>query len=144
MKLSRRAETVLRILVSLVNRASTGFVNTGELASGMRISEETILELIDHLIDMGYIAEEEGKGYRLRCDPGEITLGDIILLTEVKGKKHMPGKGLAEAQGRTAESQGGTAEAPGGTAEAPGEAAGADRFEDVETVRGKLKKLGYL
>lgn len=83
MRLTLHSDYALRVLTYIAvvpGRSAT----VGEIASAFQISHHHLVKVAQRLTRAGYLEASRGRGggLRLKRDPGEITVGDIIRACE--------------------------------------------------------------
>jgi Rrf2 family nitric oxide-sensitive transcriptional repressor len=86
MRLTAHTDYALRILLhaALVERDSGGLLSIGEVAADHRISRNNAMKVVNQLAQAGFLATVRGRagGFRLGRPAEDITLGEVIRLTE--------------------------------------------------------------
>ncbi|QEL16342.1 RrF2 family transcriptional regulator [Limnoglobus roseus] len=80
MKLSRKADYALRVLVTLVERAGAGPISMTELARRNHVPKRFLEHIMLDLKSSGWVGSSTGRtgGYVLTSPPERITLGQVI------------------------------------------------------------------
>jgi Rrf2 family protein len=80
MKLSRKADYALRVLVTLVTRNGEGPMSMTELAKANDVPKRFLEHIMLDLKEQGWVASTPGRkgGYVLRADPNRITMGQVV------------------------------------------------------------------
>ena len=84
MLISTRGRYALRILVDIAEHQSAGFMTLKEVANRQDISEKYLESIVKDLVKSGVLTGLRGKGggYRLRKDPDQINVGEILTCME--------------------------------------------------------------
>ncbi|MBP5256294.1 MAG: Rrf2 family transcriptional regulator, partial [Clostridia bacterium] len=85
MMISTRGRYALRVLVDLTeNGGDKSYIAMKEVAARQNISLKYLERILPTLVRAGFIEGAQGKGggYRLRADPKNITVGQVMRLTE--------------------------------------------------------------
>ena len=85
MMISTRGRYALRVLVDLTeNGGDKSYIAMKEVAARQNISLKYLERILPKLVRAGFIEGAQGKGggYRLRADPKNITVGQVMRLTE--------------------------------------------------------------
>jgi len=80
MKLSRKTDYALRVLVTLVERRFDGPLAMNELARANDVPKRFLEHIMLDLKEQGWVASSPGRkgGYVLSADPGRITMGQVV------------------------------------------------------------------
>lgn len=84
MMISTRGRYALRVLADLAEHADSGYIPMKEIAERQGISLKYLERILPVLTKSGIIEGLQGKrgGYRLKKDPRDCRIGDILRLTE--------------------------------------------------------------
>ena len=84
MLISTRGRYALRVLIDIAENQSDGFLPLKEVAERQGLSEKYLESIIKVLVQAGILSGVRGKGggYRLHKAPGEISVRDVLQLTE--------------------------------------------------------------
>ena len=84
MKISTKGRYALRMLVDLAEHAQGGCISLGEIAERQAISRKYLEQIVPVLHRAGIVLPSRGYrgGYRLGRAPGDITVGEVLRLTE--------------------------------------------------------------
>lgn len=84
MKLSTKSRYGLRAMIDLASREGDEPVSLSSVAQSQRISEAYLEQLFSKLKKAGLITSSRGAqgGYKLACDPKEVSVGDILRALE--------------------------------------------------------------
>ena len=84
MMISTRGRYALRVLADLAEHADGGYIPMKEIAERQGISLKYLERILPVLTKSGIIEGLQGKtgGYRLKKDPQDCRIGDILRLTE--------------------------------------------------------------
>ena len=84
MMVSTKGRYALRIMIDLAEHEAEGFVSLKDVACRQGISMKYMEAIVAVLNKAGLLNSRRGKtgGYRLSRDPGEITAGEVLRLTE--------------------------------------------------------------
>ena len=84
MLISTKGRYALRILVDMAENRTEGYIPLKEIAERQDISEKYLESIVKELVKSGVITGLRGKGggYRLRREPEQINLGQILLCME--------------------------------------------------------------
>ena len=84
MLVSTRGRYALRVMIDLAENARDGYLPMKEVAGRQQISLKYLERILPDLVSGGLVEGMHGKGggYRLRRDPSEITVAEILRLTE--------------------------------------------------------------
>ena len=82
--ISTRGRYALRVMIDLAGHQQEGFIPMKEVAARQGISLKYLEQILPVLSQNNYVKAVHGKGggYILAKDPSEITVGDILRLTE--------------------------------------------------------------
>jgi len=80
MKLSKKADYALRVLVTLVERQGQGPMSMNELARHNDVPKSFLEHIMLDLKSQGWVASSPGRngGYVLAQDPTRITMGQVV------------------------------------------------------------------
>lgn len=80
MKLTRRTEYALRVLVSLSHGHEEGVVPSRALAAETGVPLPFLQQILLQLKDLGWVDSLQGRhgGYRLSADTSQISLGEVL------------------------------------------------------------------
>ena len=81
---STRGRYALRVLADMAERRSERWLPLGEIARRQNISEKYLESIVKSLVKGGILTGLRGKGggYRLARSPEEITVRQVLLITE--------------------------------------------------------------
>ena len=84
MKVSTRGRYALRVMIDLAEHSGGEYIAMREIAARQAISLKYLERILPSLVEAGIIEGVQGKGggYRLLKQPGEISVGQILRLTE--------------------------------------------------------------
>jgi len=84
LKLSRKCDYALRALSLLAVREGDGYVSIADVAEAEDIPPRYLEQIFLALRNVGLLSSRAGPsgGYRLRKEPGEITLGEVVRLID--------------------------------------------------------------
>ncbi len=84
MKISTRGRYAVRVMLDLALHNTGEFIKVKDIAKRQEISEKYLEQIISLLNKAGFVNSVRGAngGYRIAEDPGSITVGDILRLTE--------------------------------------------------------------
>lgn len=82
--ISTRGRYALRVLADLAGHTDANYIPLKDIAQRQEISLKYLERILPALVKNGYIEGVQGKGggYRLSKEPKEITVGEILRLTE--------------------------------------------------------------
>lgn len=82
--ISTRGRYALRVLLDLAQHRDGGYVSMRDVAQRQGISLKYLEKILPVLTKNGIVAGLQGKGggYRLAVEPGELSLGKVLRLTE--------------------------------------------------------------
>lgn len=85
MKITRASDYAIRVILFLCSQPSDKYFIRGELSTACNIPDTFLGKLLQHLVKSDILMSERGKrgGFKLKKDPSDITLYDII--TSVEG-----------------------------------------------------------
>jgi Rrf2 family protein len=80
MRLSKKTDYALRVLVTLVERQGEGPMSMNELARLNDVPKRFLEHIMLELKEQGWVASSPGRkgGYILAADPGRITMGQVV------------------------------------------------------------------
>ena len=86
MIISTRGRYALRVIIDLAEHSASDYVAMREIAGRQEISLKYLEKILPALVSGGLIQGIHGKGggYRLTRPPEEITVGQILRLTEAR------------------------------------------------------------
>lgn len=84
MKISTKTRYALRFLVDLAMHEQAGFVSLPDIANRQEVSKKYFESIVSKLKQCGFVVTTRGYmgGYRLARPASEITLGEVMRLTE--------------------------------------------------------------
>lgn len=84
MLVSTKGRYALRVLIDLAEHPADGYVPLKEVADRQEISEKYLETILKVLVKNGIISGLRGKGggYRLNKMPDQLTVGEILRMTE--------------------------------------------------------------
>ena len=84
MKISTRGRYALRVMIDLAENSNGEYIAMREIAARQDISLKYLERILPSLVEAGIIEGMQGKGggYRLLKSPKEISVGDVLRLTE--------------------------------------------------------------
>ncbi len=84
MLISTKGRYALRVLTDMAEHQSDGYVPLKEIAQRQEISEKYLESIVKSLVKDGILIGLRGKGggYRLSRSPDQLTVGNILRLTE--------------------------------------------------------------
>lgn len=84
MMISSKGRYALRLMTDLAQRVGQGVVSLTEIAQRQEISVKYLEQIIGPLSKAGLLTSRRGKdgGYTLSRDAGDITVADVLRLTE--------------------------------------------------------------
>lgn len=84
MMISTRGRYCLRVMIDLAQHSGEGFSPMKDVAQRQEISLKYLEKLLPVLTKNGIVEGVQGKGggYRLRRDPAQYSIGEILRLTE--------------------------------------------------------------
>ena len=84
MLVSTKGRYALRVMIELALREGGALTSLKEIARSQEISEKYLESIVKNLVkgDMVTGLRGKGGGYRLACDPGQCTVGDILRAAE--------------------------------------------------------------
>jgi Rrf2 family protein len=84
MKISTKGRYALRMLLDLAEHEGDGFIALKDIAARQDISKKYLEQIVPVLNRTDLLQANRGfqGGYRLSRDPGEITVGEVLRLTE--------------------------------------------------------------
>jgi len=82
--ISTKGRYALRVLTDMAEHQSDGYVPLKEIAERQEISEKYLESIVKSLVKDGVLIGLRGKGggYRLSRTPDQITVGEVLHLTE--------------------------------------------------------------
>ena len=82
MTLSNTSQYAIRILAYMVNKKDEELVNATELADTLIISYKFLTKIMTDLVKANFVISVRGRegGYKLKKDPDEVTVNDILEL----------------------------------------------------------------
>ena len=82
--ISTKGRYALRMLIDMAEHQSETYVTLREVASRQDISEKYLESITKRLVKGGILSAQRGKGggYRLRLSPENVTVGQVLRLTE--------------------------------------------------------------
>lgn len=83
MRLTRHTDYALRVLMHL-SATPDRLASIGEIAAAHRVSESHLMKVVQELGRSGFLTNVRGRGggVKLARRPDEITVGDVVRLTE--------------------------------------------------------------
>ena len=84
MLVSTRGRYALRVMIDLAENARDGYLPMKEVAGRQQISLKYLERILPDLVSGNLVEGMHGKGggYRLKRDPADITVAEILRLTE--------------------------------------------------------------
>lgn len=84
MRISTKGRYALRVMIDLASQKGDEFVKLQDLSARQQISEKYLEGILGTLVRSGLLEGARGKagGYRLKCNPKECSVWDILSLTE--------------------------------------------------------------
>ena len=84
MLISTKGRYALRVLIDMAEHQADGLIPLKEVASRQEISEKYLEAILKTLVKNGVITGTRGKGggYRLNRPAGQVTVGEILRITE--------------------------------------------------------------
>ncbi len=84
MKISTKGRYALRVMIDLAVNGNNKFISLNDIAKRQNISNKYLEQIIAILNKAGYLETARGitGGYKLRKDPKEYIVGDILRVTE--------------------------------------------------------------
>ncbi len=84
MKVSTKGRYALRMLIDLAEHQESGFIALKEIAERQKISKQYLEQIIALLNTSDILKSNRGKqgGYKLAKHPSQITVGQILRITE--------------------------------------------------------------
>lgn len=84
MRISTKGRYALRVMIDLAKNGKYNFVKLQELSSRQQISEKYLEGILGTLVRAKVLEGARGKGggYKLKCNPKECSVWDILSLTE--------------------------------------------------------------
>ena len=84
MMISTKGRYALRILIDMAEHQTDGYIPLQEIARRQEISEKYLENITKNLVKGGILVGLRGKGggYRLKREPENCTVGDILRLSE--------------------------------------------------------------
>ncbi|SHK74156.1 Rrf2 family transcriptional regulator [Fibrobacter sp. UWEL] len=84
MRISTKGRYALRVMVDLARQGRENYVKLQALSARQQISEKYLEGILGTLVRAKVLEGSRGKGggYRMRCEPTECTVWDILKLTE--------------------------------------------------------------
>ena len=84
MMISTRGRYALRVLIDLAEHGGGSYIPMKEVADRQDISLKYLERILPLLVKSGYVEGVHGKGggYRLKKEPDNIRVGDVLRLTE--------------------------------------------------------------
>ena len=84
MRISTKSMYALRMLVDLAEHQCTGYISLKEIADRQNISKKYLEQIMPMLGNSGIVVANRGAqgGYMLTRSPENITVGDVLRLTE--------------------------------------------------------------
>ena len=84
MLVSTRGRYALRVMIDLADNARDGYLPMKEVAGRQQISLKYLERILPDLVSGNLVEGMHGKGggYRLKRDPADITVAEILRLTE--------------------------------------------------------------
>lgn len=84
MMISTRGRYALRVMTDLAENGADGYIPMKEIAARQEISLKYLEKILPGLVEAGYLEGVHGKGggYRLRKDPEECKVSDILRVTD--------------------------------------------------------------
>lgn len=84
MRISTKGRYALRVMVDLARQGRENYVKLQALSARQQISEKYLEGILGTLVRAKVLEGSRGKGggYRLRCEPSECSVWDILKLTE--------------------------------------------------------------
>lgn len=84
MRISTKGRYALRVMIDLAKNGRENYVKLQELSARQQISEKYLEGILGTLVRSKLLEGARGKGggYRLKCDPTECSVWNILSLTE--------------------------------------------------------------
>lgn len=84
MRISTKGRYALRVMVDLTRNGRENYVKLQALSSRQQISEKYLEGILGTLVRAQLLEGSRGKGggYRLKCEPSQCSVWDILKLTE--------------------------------------------------------------
>ncbi|PWJ68096.1 MULTISPECIES: Rrf2 family transcriptional regulator [unclassified Fibrobacter] len=84
MRISTKGRYALRVMVDLARQGRENYVKLQALSARQQISEKYLEGILGTLVRAKVLEGSRGKGggYRMRCEPSECSVWDILKLTE--------------------------------------------------------------
>jgi len=84
MRISTKGRYALRVMIDLAKNGQDNYVKLQELSNRQQISEKYLEGILGTLVRSKLLEGARGKGggYRLKCNPSECSVWDILSLTE--------------------------------------------------------------
>ncbi len=84
MKISTKGRYALRMLIDLASNSEDGFISLKDIAERQGISKKYLEQIVPMLNKSGILRTNRGNkgGYMLAKAPNELTVGDVLRLTE--------------------------------------------------------------
>lgn len=84
MKISTKGRYALRMLLDLAENKDNGFISLKEIAERQNISKQYLEQIVSLLNTSKLLRANRGKqgGYMLAKNPSDITVGEVLRLTE--------------------------------------------------------------
>ena len=84
MRISTKGRYALRVMIDLASRKEGEFVKLQDLSTHQQISEKYLEGILGTLVRGKFLEGARGKtgGYRLKCNPKECSVWDILSQTE--------------------------------------------------------------
>lgn len=84
MRISTKGRYALRVMVDLARHGRENYVKLQALSARQQISEKYLEGILGTLVRAKVLEGSRGKGggYRMRCEPSECSVWDILRLTE--------------------------------------------------------------
>ncbi|MCQ2122632.1 MAG: Rrf2 family transcriptional regulator [Fibrobacter sp.] len=84
MRISTKGRYALRVMIDLAKNGRDNYVKLQELSARQQISEKYLEGILGTLVRSKLLEGARGKGggYKLKCEPSECSVWDILSLTE--------------------------------------------------------------
>ena len=84
MKISTKGRYALRLMIDLAENKEKGYITLGDIAERQNISKKYLEQIVPVLTSNGILKTSRGfqGGYRLAKAPCELTVGEVLRLTE--------------------------------------------------------------
>ena len=84
MLISTKGRYALRVMIDLAQHADGGYIPMKDVALRQELSLKYLEQIMPLLVKAGLVEAVHGKGggYRMKREPGDCTVGEILRLTE--------------------------------------------------------------